>query len=246
MGTGNKEPNEYRGAIASLKQALKSRGFTYRELAEGIGLSESGVKKIFAAHDGSFQRIAQICRYIGVSLSELIEDNRMMSVEFSAQQQKEFLKDPMIFHFYWLLVYERRPLTVVQKELKLSKTEAFRLARRLDDLSLIKLLPGERLRLPSIKAVRWTGDGEFLRSIYRQWSRSMVEDLAKPEVQKENLFILRYLQMSQKTYVEFQSALRTIEEEFVRRAIYEMRTRPTGLEHVRWLVVADNRSFVTG
>ncbi len=134
----------------------------------------------------------------------------------------------------------------MQENLHLSKTEAFRLARKLDVLGLIKLLPGDRLRIPSIKAVHWSGDGEFIRTIYRNWSRSLIERIAKPENSEGDVFLLRYLQMTKKTYGEFLTALHTLESEFVRRSIQEMRTQPAGLKHVRWLVAADNRSFVTG
>jgi len=246
MQDRQKEPNEYRAAIEALKRVLKERGLTYRELAKGIGLSESGVKKIFLAQDGSFQRLAQICRYVGLSLAEIVEDKRVVDVGFTNEQQKAFLKEPGLFSFYWLLVYERRPLLEVQQELKLNKAETFRLARKLDLLGLIRLLPGDRLRLPTVKAVRWTGDGEFIRTIYRNWSRAFIDALAKPVHQEGELFIFRYLQMTKKTYGEFLSALHTLESEFTRRSIHEMRTVPKGLEHVRWLVAADTRSYVTG
>lgn len=246
MADKQRELNEYRAAIEILKRALKRRGLTYREIAKGIGLSESGVKKIFLASDGSFQRIAAICRYVGLSLAEIVEDRRTVAVGFSEKQQKAFLKDPALFHFYWLLVYERRSLQQAQDDLNLSKAEAFRLARKLDVLDLIKLLPGDRLRIPSIKAVRWTGDGEFIRTIYRNWSRSLIERIAKPENEEGDLFLLRYLQMTHKTYGEFLAALSALENEFVRRSIQEMRTQPAALGHVRWLVASDNRSFVTG
>lgn len=124
--------------------------------------------------------------------------------------------------------------------LKLSRAASFRLIRKLDNLGLIKLLPGNRIRLPSVKAVRWTGDGEFIRKLYRDWSRALVEASGKTAPQKNNLFLLKYLQMTPYTYAEFKKALRNLEEEFVRRSIHEMRTQPSRL------VVADNCSFVTG
>lgn len=246
MKNKNKEPNEYRAAIESLKAVLKAKQITYKELAQAVKLSESGLKKIFAAQDGSFQRLAQISRYIGISLSELIEENKTVDVGFSQKQQTEFLKEPLLFQVYWMLVYERRKVDSIQDELKLNKTEAFRILRRLDILDLIKLLPGDRLRIPSVKAVRWTGDGEFIRKMYREWSRNLVSDVAKVHSEPEELFIIRYFQMTPKTYTELLAAQKALEAEFIRRGIQEMRTRPPGLVHVRWLVAADTRSFITG
>lgn len=246
MSNKNKVPNEYRTAIENLKAVLKQKKINYKELAQGLKLSESGIKKILGAQDGSFQRLIQICRFVGISLSELLEDGKTLDVGFTPRQQTEFLKEPLLFQVYWLLVYERRSMTEVQEELRLNKTEAFRLARRLDVLSLITLLPGDRMRLPSVRAVRWTGDGEFIRKTYRDWSRRLVEDVAKPVSDAGELFIIRYFQMTTKTHGEFIAAIKALETEFVRRAIHEMRTRPPGLEHVRWITGVDMRSFVTG
>jgi transcriptional regulator with XRE-family HTH domain len=240
------ELTEYQAATNNLKRALKQRGLTYHQLAHGIGLSESGVKKIFLAKDGSFQRLAQICRHVGISISEIVEDNSSREVEFSQRQQQEFLKAPRLFHLYWLLVYERRSISDSQQALRLNKSECFSLMRKLDNLDLIKLLPGDRIRVPSIKAVSWSGDNEFVRKLYRDWSRDLVDSLRMNTQQPNEFFLLRYLQMTSQTYTEFREALRNLEVEFVRRAIHEMRTQPSRVGHVRWLVAADKLSFVTG
>lgn len=50
--------------------------------------------------------------------------------------------------------------------------------------------------------------------------------------------------MKKSTYKEFVSAVEALEGEYVRRSIYEMKTAPKDLNHVRWLVASDNKSFV--
>lgn len=244
MSYPSKELNEYRSAIHSLKRILKERKITYRQLGEGIGLTESGVKKIFSAKDGSFQRLVEICRFIGVSLVEIIDDGDIKSVSYSTQQQTSFLNEPELFFLYWCLVYERRSFDTAKKFLKLSDKRAFQLARKLDSLKLIKLLPQNKIQVPSIKAIRWKNDGEFTKQIYKSWAQSLVHSVAKPNGAENEFFLLRYLQMRKSTYKEFMAALETLEGEFVRRSIYEMRTSPSNLEHVRWLVASDNQSFI--
>lgn len=246
MKNSKKALNDYKLAISTLKLALKQRGLTYRELGKAVGLSESGVKKIFLADDGSFLRLAQMAKFLGLSLTELVSDQRMTDVGFSEKQQREFMNNPLLFKFYWLLVYERAEFTTTTKDLKITNTEAFKLARKLDLLGLIKLLPGERVIVPSIKAVSWKGSGEFVAKLYREWSSQMVGQLAKPESAENELFIFRYIQMTTKTYAEFISAHRALEAEFMRRSIREMQLKPNDLNHVRWLTATDNRSFVTG
>ena len=238
------EPNEYNVAINHLKLRLKEKKISYSELAKGIGLSESGIKKIFAAGDTSFLRLVQICTYAGLSLAEIVDDRRQADVIFSERQQEQFLNEPILFQFYWMLVYERRSLQAVQKELRLNKVDAFKIARKLDQLDLIKLLPGDRINIPSVRAVRWVGQGKFLSKLYREWSYKLIDNVAKPVPLPEELFIIRYQQMTKKTYSEFMAAQKALEDEFVRRSIQEMQNQGSDLRHVRWIVAADNKSFV--
>lgn len=244
MATPNQALNEYRNAIQALKRVLKERKITYRQLGSEIGMTESGIKKIFAAKDGSFQRLVEICRVVGVSIVEIIDDGKIKSVTYSNEQQAAFLKDPDLFFLYWCLVYERRTFENAKEALGLSEERAFKLARTLDVLKLIRLLPENKIRIPSIKAIRWEGDGEFTQKIYRSWSKNLINSFTKPVSSENEFFQVRYMQMKKSTYQEFLSALKALEEEFVRRSIYEMRTSPGSLNHVRWLVASDNRSFV--
>ena len=246
MSDLNQELNEYRSAIASLKKILKERKITYRELGEGIGLTESGVKKVFTAKDGSFQRLIEICGFIGVSIVEIIDDGSIKNVSHSSRQQEAFMKEPGLFYLYWCLVYERRSYEEAKKVLRLTEKTAFQWLRKLDLLKLIKLLPKGRIRIPSIKAVRWKSEEEFTKKMYQAWSQKLVADVTNLNEAKSEFFLLRYLQMKKSTYQEFVSALEALESEFVRRAIYEMKTAPNNVEHVRWLVAADNRSFIEG
>lgn len=243
MQDTNKTLSEYQLVIKNLKKILKDLKFSYKDIAVEIGLSESGVKKIFLAQDGSFQRISQICNLVGVSLLELLEDSRTFEVNFNKKQQDEFIKDSILFRIYWALVYERKTLDFVQQDLNLDKKDTFRRLRKLDSLHLLKLLPHDRLQLPSIQAVRWSGTGEFMDKIYRESSRHLLESVAKTRTEPDEVFRLRYLPMTEKTYSEFQSALSSLDDEFTRRSIHELRTKASETKPVRWMTVADNRRY---
>jgi transcriptional regulator with XRE-family HTH domain len=235
--------NEYRLAVENLKARLREKDITYAELADGIGMSESGVKKIFTGSDGSFQRLAQICRYAGVTLGELFQD-RAGEATFTPEQQDAFLKEPELFQFYWMIAFERRTVGESEKFFRITRADGQRQLKRLQELGLLKLLPGDRLRLPQANAIHWSGDGPFLRKIYQDWSQKFVARTAKPESDLAELFILRYFRMLPETYFEFLEAQRALESEFTRRATEEMRGEDPRLQHVRWLAAVDDQSFV--
>jgi transcriptional regulator with XRE-family HTH domain len=237
---------EYAIATGSLKRALKRQGVTYKELARRLGLSESGVKKILSAEDGSFQRVARICAELGLTMSELLagQDESMLELAYSAAQQAYLVSEPRALRLYWALVYERRPLAEAQKAAGLPAKELFSVLRKLDRLGLLELLPGDRLRVPAVRQIRWVGGGPLVEKLYREWSAGFLRAVATPEAREGELFLIRYFRASRKTADELMAALRDLETEFVRRAIREMRTEAPGLVHLRWMSAVDGRSFL--
>lgn len=238
--------NEYTTAVETLKRRLKTEGLTYLELAKKLSLSESGLKKIFAAKDGSVQRLAQIGAAIGLSLSDLFSEMKepMSVVSFTENQQNYFLKVPKALFLYWKLVYERESLEKAETFLGLNRRESMSLLRQLDKINLLAILPGDRIKIPPIRQIRWSGDGPLIRKLYQEWSMKLLKRVGTPNPKTGEYFMIRYLQMTSSTYEEFLRAMQSLESEFLRRAIYEMRTRPSPLKHVRWVMASDNASFV--
>ncbi len=237
---------EYQAAVGTLKQSLKQQKLTYRDLAERLGLSESGVKKILTAEDGSFQRLAEICEVLGLSMRDLLSghDEGMLELRYTEAQEEFLVSQPRAFRLYWALVYERRTLEEAEKIALLDKKDSFSLLRRMDQLQLIDLLPGSKVRVPAVRQVRWVGGGPLVRKIYRDWTRSFLDRVATPEPPPGAFFLTRYFRASRRTVEELVQALRDLEAEFVRRAIREMRTEAEDLEHLRWIAAVDNKSYL--
>ncbi|MGZ3692788.1 MAG: helix-turn-helix domain-containing protein [Bdellovibrionota bacterium] len=236
---------EYQLATGKLKRLLKTQGISYRALAENVEMSESGIKKVLNAKDGSFQRLTEICKFAGVPLAEILaeQDTDIVDVTFSDQQQKLFLESPKCFALFWLLTYERETLPIAEKRLALDAAESIRLLRALDGVGLIKLHPGNRLGIAALKPIRWTGSGPFMKKIHREWALKFVNEYAQPEPVEGTVFQFRYFRMTEATLREFFHTLREVENEFLRRAIREMQSGAANLKHARWLSVADSKSF---
>lgn len=243
---GKTSRTEYEAATASIKSHLKRQGITYRALAKKLGLSESGVKKILTAEDGSFQRLATICDWIGLSMRELLsaQDESVFDLEYSPAQQEYLAGNARAFRLYWALVYERRPLPEAEKIAGLPAKESFAVLRRLDQLSLLELLPGGRVKVPPVRLVRWVGGGPLVERLYREWSARFLERVARPDPPPGSLFQARYFRATERTLQDLMDALRDLETEFVRRATREMRTEAPGLVHLRWLSAVDNKSYL--
>jgi transcriptional regulator with XRE-family HTH domain len=236
----------YEIASESLKRALKKQSMTYRELARRLGLSESGVKKILSARDGSFGRVARISDELGLSMGELLsgQDEGMLELSYTAAQQAYLVKEPRALRLYWALVYERKNLGEASSIAGLTLKERFSTLRKLDQLQLLELLPGDRVRVPPVRQIRWVGGGPLVNKLYREWSSDFLREVATPERRPGQQFITRYFRASRRTADELMAALQDLETEFVRRAIREMRTEAPDLVHLRWMSAVDNKSYL--
>jgi transcriptional regulator with XRE-family HTH domain len=240
-----KARTEYEVAMTAVKAALKRQKITYAELAKRLRISESGLKKILSAKDGSFQRLAQICEELGLSLSELLAgEDQTQEISFTPAQQEFLASHAGALRLFWALVYERRPLPEAEKLAGVNPKEVFSLLRKLDQLGLLELLPANRLRIPAVRPVRWVGDGPLIRKLHREWSAGFVKSVARPTPDKGEQFISRYFRASRRTVDELQAALKDLEAEFLRRAIKEMRTESPDLVHLRWVSAVDDKSYL--
>ena len=241
--------SEFQAVIQAFKKILRARGISYRELSRMLGLSESGVKKIFAAQDGSFGRLSQIAKTLGFRITDLLDEidrGELKSTAFTLEQQQYLLKHLDVFRFFVKLVIERQPVAEIQAEFRLPEPVTFRYLRKLDELKLIRLLPGNEVRLPAISLIRDFGGGPLLSRVYREWSTEMARDLADPAYQTSGQFIVRSLRMKDETYQEFLGRLLELEREFLRRAVREMNVASGRLRPMRWISMADQQSFVRG
>ncbi len=240
---------DFKAITGVMKNILRERKITYRKLGAQIGLTESGIKKIFAAEDGSYKRLTQIANILGVNLLEVLGEIQQASLEnvrFTQSQQNHFLKDPLLFSLYFKLVIERISAEEAKHELEFNDHNFFKYLKMLDDLNLIQLLAQNKIKIPNLKMVKSFGDGPFLSKLYRDWGRELVTELADPKHQSSGQFIVRCLKMKPATYLEFLTRLRELDDEFTRRGIQEMRINLKNLKSMRWISITDQNSFVRG
>jgi len=233
-----------------IKTILKNRGLNYEILANKIGLSESGVKKIMRGKDFSLVRLNQICNALQLSLFDFIQSLDQIefeNTEFHPEQQNALLKKPELLFLYWKLAFERCPLETASQELGFNKEVTQKLLIQLDKLKLIELGSMGKVKLPRLRAIRSFGDGELVRSVYRDWSCELIRSMtAKPlKEEGQSLFIFRGIPMRKETLQNLITALREIEEEFVNRAIREMKIYSyKDLIPVSWISALSPQSFV--
>ncbi|OUR69864.1 hypothetical protein A9Q77_08120 [Marinomonas sp. 42_23_T18] len=133
----------------ALKGALKSKGMTYRDVAEKLDLSEKTIKRLFRDKDCSLSRLNDICELIDLSLYDLLDFAKNYNeplAKLSYPQQVYLGAHPYHFNFLILLTTDHG-IEQIQQTYGLSDVSIFRYLRDLDQESMIELGPNNQFKL---------------------------------------------------------------------------------------------------
>jgi transcriptional regulator with XRE-family HTH domain len=173
--------------ISTIKKQLKSQGLTYRDVASALNLSEPSVKRLFASGRFTVERLVQVSNFLGFTLAELSkkainEQPRLRTL--TEKQERELVSDPKQLLIAVCALNHWR-LEEIVEYYRVSDTECIKYLLRLDKLSIIDLLPGNRIRINVARDFDWLpfgpikqyfqehGQSDFLRSQFANEAESM-------------------------------------------------------------------------
>jgi hypothetical protein len=214
---GTRAPDADRRSIfAALKRIVRARRLTYAEIAPRVGLSESGLKKIFAQEDCTLSRLYEIAAAIGVPMGEIFEAAAQAPLEHVAltpEQQRALLEDATLLAVFWKLSVERWSPKRIARELALNDRALYRKLAELDRLELIVLeQPGDRVRLRHGDLVRWLPEGPLLEHLHDAWGRDVLARAARG-----GLLRLSQIWLRPDTRAELQADLAALLDAYARR-----------------------------
>ncbi|NVK42420.1 MAG: helix-turn-helix transcriptional regulator [Oceanospirillaceae bacterium] len=156
--------------IATLKRALKSQGLTYADVAQGLGMSEANVKRLFASGRFSLSRIEQVCELMQMELSELFqlyEASRSRIARLTEEQERELVADPLLL-MVAVFVQNHLGFADITGRYNISETDCIRCLAKLDRLRIIDLLPQNRIKLRIDEHFSWIPGGPIERYFERE------------------------------------------------------------------------------
>ena len=158
--------------VTELKRALRERGLTYAAVAAKLKLSVASVKRLFSAGDLSLKRVDQICELLETGLAEILARarERPAANQLTLAQEQEIVSDPKLFLIAWLVI-NRAPLEDIVRSYKFSEREVLRYFYRLNQLKVIELQPGNRVRLLVSRHFSWRARGPVQRYIHQKLLR---------------------------------------------------------------------------
>ncbi len=162
-----------------LKKALKSKGVTYKDLAQRLNLSEASVKRHFSSGDLSLNRLEEICQLVDLNFLELCKQiGERESSEgwyLSVEHEKVFSEKPRLFYFYILLRAEKTLANILKNyEIEMPEAESFLLT--LDKLNLIELHPANKYKIKKVGLFRLRRDGPIGRTLFERTKKEFLQD----------------------------------------------------------------------
>jgi DNA-binding Xre family transcriptional regulator len=150
--------------VTVLKKELKSAQMTYADLAEGLGMAESSVKRMLAKGDMALSRIDAICRVLKLDFAELarrVADAQPLLTELTQEQEKAVVADKKLL-LCAICVLSQWTLEQIATDYRLSEAECIKYFAQLDRIGIIELRPLNRYRLKLAKAFRWRPHGPVM------------------------------------------------------------------------------------
>ena len=170
----------------TLKQLLKARNITYKDLARALDLSEANIKRIFSNQSFTLERLEQICELLELSLSDLFLLNTQKEhrlTQLTQEQEEELIGDKKL-----LLVAVRArdgwSFNDMITHYQISEHECIRLLARLDKLKMLQLLPGNKYKLLIAQNFRWIPGGPLERFM----NRDVIVEFMEGDFSQEQAF----------------------------------------------------------
>lgn len=205
--------------VSTLKKVLKVKKITYKSLADELGMSESGVKKLLTSKDISLTRVEQITRIIGLSLADLFQiasEEEVKNVRLSPRQENALFENNMLFRVYWFLAVEEKTLDAIKKSEKLTADQLQRNLMKLENLDLIKIGKNNRVASVHKGLFRWASDGPLVKKLNNEWSENTLRKVLSGKNSNNQLHRLSYLRLSDKSKTAFYDRLNELVNEFAR------------------------------
>ena len=170
----------------TLKQLLKARNITYRDLAQALDLSEANIKRIFSNQSFTLERLEQICGLLELSLSDLFLLNTQKVhrlTQLTQEQEEELIADKKLL-LVAVCARDGWSFKDMITHYQITEHECIRLLARLDKLKMLQLLPGNKYKLLIAQNFRWIPGGPLERFM----NRDVIVEFMEGDFSQEQAF----------------------------------------------------------
>jgi len=216
---------EYKNLSAELRNILKARGITYKDVANAMEMSESGVKKLLTSKDISFNKLENILKIAKLDLKTLLAVADSESKQFTklTKDQEAFLANN-IRHYNFFAQLQHFEMDIKKLKQNNPKVSRAKIEKYLNDLEAIGLIQrdGGIIRSALAKGFRF---GDKLESTTLKQTNAVFSKKLEHlhDDRKNNLafYGVGKFSLAQKSLIEFRTAQKLLLTEFSDRSVRE-------------------------
>jgi DNA-binding Xre family transcriptional regulator len=199
--------------LDTLRAHLKARNLTYKDLAQGLGLSEVSIKRMFTGADIGLDRLEQICQFLHLELADLFNSSpprRKLIARLTHAQETELAGNKQLLMVAVCALNFWTPQDM-WAHLKLNRNQIHQLMMRLDEIGFLELQPARQYKLLVSSNFAWITGGPIMRM-----TQSVSHDYFSDSFEKDTE-VLRLLnvRLSVAAQVRLRNRLEQIAQEYV-------------------------------
>lgn len=206
-----------------IKAELKQAGISYAALAAELKLSESSVKRMFAAGgEMPLSRVDEVCRVLKTDFAELaarLAQRQPQRREQTLAQERAVVADAKLL-LTAICCLSQWSAEQILASYHLSEAELTRYLAQLDRLGIIELKPLNRYKLQVAKTFRWRPQGPVMQFFREQVMGDFFSGGFDGEAE---LLMLVHGQLGHGAARELKERLRRVAEDFARQHLLDQR-----------------------
>ncbi|WP_432454909.1 MULTISPECIES: helix-turn-helix domain-containing protein [unclassified Agarivorans] len=154
----------------TLKQVFKQQGFTYKDVAQRLHMSEANIKRMFSTNSFSLERLEAMCHIVDLNLIDLflLADQEKDKLSQLTREQEQELMDDHKLLLVAVCVRDGWSFDEIISRYQIDQHQCIRLMARLDKLKMIQLLPNNAYKLLIAQDFRWISNGPLERFMEQQ------------------------------------------------------------------------------
>lgn len=214
--------NDSRRIVDALKRVVRTRGWTYRELAKRVRMSESSVKRLFSLGSFSLAQLVRFCDALEIDFAELarLAQNRDSPAELTMNQEIALAADVRLLALFYLVINGWTYNEIISRR-RITAAQCVGYLTALDRLRLIELLPNNRVRLLVPRSLRLKASGP----IRTRHGKRALDDFLAPQFDREGgYFAFEFRELSRESFEILKRKLGEIANE-----MHELAELDTGL-----------------
>ncbi len=171
--------------LRTLKELYRGRGLRHEDIATALNISRMTVKRYLSGKGLSLAVLERLCQLADISLLELSDlanqSDQTSMAQLSETQETALAENQGLAFLLHLLMTGWTPAEI-QAELRVADPVLVGALSHLDRLGFIDLLPGNKVRLRTVRHIHWARNNRLKSSFDRHLKQHFNKDFDHPDV----------------------------------------------------------------